>query len=77
MDRFWEFPFPLLYVNLMRPSKEVTRLRKKVIFTGNFWDYLPKAIGLLLLSIVTLGLASVYFTFWNVEYFVKHLEVEA
>ena len=52
-------------------------MRKKVIFTGTFWDYLPKAFGLLLLSIVTLGVASIYFTFWNVEYFVKHLEIEA
>ena len=52
-------------------------MRKKIIFTGNFCDYLPKAFGLLLLSIVTLGVASIYFTFWNVEYFVKHLEIEA
>ena len=57
-------------------SKEVILVRKSVIFTGSFGDYLPKALGLLLLTIVTLGLASVYFTFWNVEYFVKHLEIE-
>ena len=52
-------------------------MRKKVIFTGHFGEFFLKALGLLVLTIVTFGIAGVYFAYWNAEYFVRHLEIEA
>jgi len=50
---------------------------KKIIFTGSFWDYFLKALGLILLSIITFGLGFIYFSYWSVKYFVTHLAIEA
>jgi uncharacterized membrane protein YjgN (DUF898 family) len=50
---------------------------KKVIFTGEFWDYFLKTLGLLVLTICTLGILVPYLAWWQTKYFVTHLEVEA
>ena len=55
----------------------VTKATKKIIFTGNFWDYFFKTLGLLLLIVITFGLLAPYFAWWQAKYFVNHLEVEA
>ena len=48
----------------------------KVIFTGHFFDFFWKSIGLFLLCIVTLGILLPYFIYWQVKYFVNNLEIE-
>jgi len=50
---------------------------KKVIFTGSFWDYFFKTLGLIVLTIVTFGIMGPYLVWWQAKYFVNHLEVEA
>lgn len=48
----------------------------KVRFTGNFWDFFIKTLGLLILTIITFGLLGPYMAFWQMKYFVSHLEIE-
>ena len=48
----------------------------KIIFKGNFWDFAIKFILLLLLGILTFGLALPYLFYWQVKYFVSHLEIK-
>lgn len=50
---------------------------KKVVFTGGFWEYFGMNIALSLLSVFTLGIGFIYQIFWNMKYFVSHLEIEA
>lgn len=52
-------------------------MTKKVLFTGNFWEYFFKSVGLFILSMLTLGLLLPYFAWWQMKYFVSHLEIEA
>lgn len=47
-----------------------------MVFTGNFGDYFLKSLGLLILSIITLGLALPYWVYWSYKYFFTHLEIE-
>lgn len=49
---------------------------KKIIFTGNFWEFLGINIVLFILSVPTFGIALIYSMWWNATYFVKHLEIE-
>ncbi len=58
------------------PQPEQPR-RKKVYFTGHFFDYFFKSIGLLILCVLTFGILTPYFLYWNAKYFVNNLEVEA
>lgn len=51
--------------------------RKKIIFTGNFWDYFFKSLALLILTFATFGILAPYFAWWQVKYFVSRLEIEA
>lgn len=51
-------------------------MKGKIIFTGNFWDFFLTSLGLLVLSIATLGLLLPYLAYWQYKYFVTHLEVE-
>ncbi len=51
--------------------------RKKVYFTGHFFDYFLKALGLLVLCALTFGILTPYFFYWSAKYFVNNLEVEA
>ena len=48
----------------------------KIIFTGNFWEYFGLSIALLLLSIITLGIALPYWVYWSFKYFFSNLEIE-
>ncbi len=50
---------------------------KKVIFTGEFWDYFIKSLGLIVLTVITFGLLAPYLVWWQAKYFVNHLEIEA
>lgn len=51
-------------------------MRANIKFTGNFWDYFFKSIGLTILAIITLGILLPYVVYWSVEYFAKNLEIE-
>ena len=51
-------------------------MSKKLTFTGNFGEYFIMSLGLLLLSIITFGLASPYWSFWSFKYFFTKLEVD-
>ncbi len=48
----------------------------RIIFTGTFWGYFFTAIGLLVLSIITLGLFLPYYMYWSLKYFFEKLEIE-
>jgi len=47
----------------------------KIIFTGNFGEFFFSALGLLVLSFITLGIMFPYFIYWQYKYFVSHLEI--
>jgi len=44
-------------------------------FKGSFLGYFFKGILLLLLTVVTLGLASPYLFYWSTKYYFDHLEI--
>lgn len=48
----------------------------KIKFTGNFLEYFIMSLGLLLLSVLTLGLALPYFSYWNLKYFFTKMKIE-
>ena len=48
----------------------------KIVFTGNFWEYFGLSIALLILSLITLGIALPYWAYWNMKYFVSKLEIQ-
>jgi hypothetical protein len=48
----------------------------KIIFTGNFGEFFIAALGLIVLSCITLGIALPYFIYWQYKYFVSNLEIE-
>lgn len=48
----------------------------KVIFKGHFGEYFVTSIGLLVLSVCTLGILFPYFFYWSFKYFFTHLELE-
>ena len=50
--------------------------RYRLRFTGSFGDYFLKSLGLLVLSIFTLGLAIPYWMYWQWKYFFDHMEME-
>ena len=50
-------------------------MRRSIVFTGRFSDYFIKSLGLLLLSIITFGLATPYWIYWSTEYFFNNLEL--
>lgn len=58
----------------------MSKMRGKIIFSGNFLDYLIKNIFIslicLLLFIPTLGLSLLYFVYWQVKYFFANMEIE-
>ena len=51
-------------------------MKANIRFTGNFWDYFFKSLGLGILTVITFGLLLPYAVYWSVEYFVKNLEIE-
>ena len=48
----------------------------KIVFTGHFLEYFIMSLGLILLSLITLGLALPYYAYWNFKYFFSNMEVE-
>lgn len=49
---------------------------KKITFTGSFGEYFGYSILLLLLSIITLGIALPYWTYWSLKYFFTKMRIE-
>lgn len=58
-----------------RPLKQII-MNKKMNFTGSFGEYFVMSLGLLVLSIVTLGIAFPYWVFWSYKYFFTKMEVD-
>ena len=50
-------------------------LKGKVVFCGNFWEYFFTSLGLLVLSICTIGLLLPYWMYWSFKYFFTKLEI--
>lgn len=48
----------------------------RIIFVGSFWEYFGLSIALLILTVVTLGLALPYWVFWSFKYFFGKMEIE-
>ena len=44
-------------------------------FNGGFWEFFFVNIGLLLLTVLTLGLAAPYLIYWSTKYFFTNLQV--
>jgi hypothetical protein len=55
---------------------EIRMNRGKIIFTGNFFEFFLFSLGLMVLSIVTLGIALPYVVYWQFKYFFTHMEIE-
>lgn len=51
-------------------------MSKKIKFTGGFGEYFIMSIGLMILSVITLGLATPYWMYWSLKYFFTRLEIE-
>ena len=43
----------------------------KIVFVGNFWEYFGLSIALLILSIITFGIALPYWVYWSFKYFFR------
>lgn len=50
-------------------------MRAKIHFDGSFFEYGLTMLGLILLTIVTLGLAFPYLLYWSIKYFFTQLSV--
>ena len=50
-------------------------MSKKIKFTGGFGEYFIMSLGLMLLSIITFGLATSYWMYWSLKYFFTRLEI--
>ena len=50
-------------------------MSKKIKFTGSFGEYFIMSLGLMLLSIITFGLATPYWMYWSLKYFFTRLEI--
>lgn len=51
------------------------RMSKEIKFTGSFGEYFIMSLGLMLLSIITFGLATPYWMYWSLKYFFTRLEI--
>jgi len=47
----------------------------KIKYTGNFLEYFLINILLLILCVITFGLAIPYLFYWDFKYFFNHLEI--
>ena len=52
-------------------------MNKRILFKGNFLYWLLCFLGLLALCTITFGLATPFMIYWNIRYFVSHLEIES
>ena len=51
-------------------------MSKKIRFTGGFGEYFIMSLGLLLLSLITFGIALPYWVYWSFKYFFTKLEID-
>ncbi len=51
-------------------------MNRKIIYTGSFGEYFIMSLGLMVLSIITFGIAIPYWIYWSLKYFFTKLEVE-
>jgi len=51
-------------------------MNKKVTFTGSFGEYFLISLALLVLSVITFGIALPYLIYWSCQYFFTKLEIE-
>jgi uncharacterized membrane protein YjgN (DUF898 family) len=49
--------------------------KARVIFTGHFAEYFVYSLGLLVLSVLTLGIMLPYLFYWSLKYFFTKLEI--
>lgn len=47
----------------------------KIKFTGSFGEYFIMSLGLMLLSVITFGLAFPYWMYWSYKYFFTRMRV--
>lgn len=47
----------------------------KIVFKGNFFEYFFISLGLLILSVLTLGILLPYWVYWSFKYFFTRLEL--
>ena len=48
----------------------------KIVFTGSCLEYFFTSLGLMLVSVLTLGLLLPYWIYWSFKYFFTRLELE-
>jgi uncharacterized membrane protein YjgN (DUF898 family) len=49
---------------------------KRIHFTGSFFEYFIMSLGLLVLSVITVGIALPYWVYWSYKYFFTKLEID-
>jgi len=47
----------------------------KIVYTGNFLEWFIWNIGLVVITIITFGIATPYLIYWNHKYFFEHLAI--
>lgn len=47
----------------------------KIKFSGSFGEYFIMSLGLLLLSVITFGLATPYWMYWSYKYFFTRMQI--
>ncbi|MFM2207190.1 MAG: hypothetical protein RL213_1165 [Bacteroidota bacterium] len=51
-------------------------MNKKIVFKGEFVEYFLMALGLCVLTLLTLGIALPYLIYWSNRYFFTKLEID-
>jgi uncharacterized membrane protein YjgN (DUF898 family) len=47
----------------------------KIVFTGHFLEYFIMMLGLMVLTVLTCGIALPYLFYWSHKYFFTHMEI--
>lgn len=50
-------------------------MKTRISFTGGFGEYFLMSLGLLLLSVITFGLATPYWIYWSFKYFFTRMSI--
>ena len=48
----------------------------KIIYKGHFSTYFFASLGLIVLSVITFGIALPYYVYWTQKYFFDNMEIE-
>ncbi len=51
-------------------------MTRKIEYTGDFLEYFLTSLLLLLLSVITFGIALPYWLYWSLKYFFTRLEID-